>query len=338
MNQESNSPERRVARVLLVEDNLDEALLIRRLLEQDGAFKIVHAQDGLRGSQLTLDEEWDLVICDLNLPGAEGMEVIRSSKNKDPRTPVLATTAYTDLDYVVQALRNGADDFLAKPLDPAALLEKAHHLVGRRRRNQTAAQRTVLAVGAHPDDVESGCGGILLRHRAHGHRVVILSMLAGEGALPGTTLQSEAERAAQHLGAQLLIGNAVWKRVPDGDDTVSVIEHAIREYRPDTVYTLSPSDADQDRRNTYRATILAARDVPNLYCYQSPSTTVAFHPAVFVDVSAHMDEKVAVLEAYRSPSKRPEISEEQIRATARYWGRFSGFAEVEPLEVVRSSH
>ena len=66
-------------------------------------------------------------------------------------------------------MRAGADDYMTKPFDPVGLVEKARALVAVTRERRAAGQDVVLAVGAHPDDVEIGIGGILLRHAAEGH-------------------------------------------------------------------------------------------------------------------------------------------------------------------------
>ena len=80
--------------VLLVEDTLEEALLLRTLLEEELGCKVTLAQDGIRGCQLAENQTWDLVVTDLNIPGRDGMEVIRTSTESHPETPVLATLAH----------------------------------------------------------------------------------------------------------------------------------------------------------------------------------------------------------------------------------------------------
>ena len=65
--------------ILLVEDNLTDAILIRTLLEQDENLRVTLAQDGIRGCQLAEHQRWDLVVTDINLPGRDGIEVIQTS-------------------------------------------------------------------------------------------------------------------------------------------------------------------------------------------------------------------------------------------------------------------
>jgi CheY-like chemotaxis protein/LmbE family N-acetylglucosaminyl deacetylase len=117
-------------RILLVEDDLDQAHLIKFLLEAGGKYVVTLAQDGLRGTLLVRDSVWDLIITDLNLPGADGMEVVVTAKTHQPKTPILATTGYSGPQYADEALRKGATDVLIKPLAKDELLAKVDALAG----------------------------------------------------------------------------------------------------------------------------------------------------------------------------------------------------------------
>src|SRR5262249_48999323 len=145
------------------------------------------------------------------------------------------------------------------------LLAKA---VSARRQKQ---QRRVLAIGAHPDDVEIGCGGAMVKHRLHGDVLQILTL--SRGAAGGDVHQRaiEAQNAATLLGATLQLGNLRDTYISEGTETIKIIEAAIRELQPTHVYTHCVEDTHQDHRAVHTATLVAARGVPNVYCYQSPS-------------------------------------------------------------------
>lgn len=324
--------------VLLVEDTLEEALLIRSLLEQMGDFKVTLAQDGIRGCDLAENQDWDLVITDLNLPGRDGMDLIRLSKERSPDTPVLAMTAFSG-PYVDQAFRAGADDVLQKPVDREDLQRRIKILAERRRREAEAkGERTVLAVGAFPGDVEAGCGGILLSRRAKGEQILILTMSpGGEGANPDTAL-SAARAAAEGMGATLLVPERFGARLPDEEEVTDTVQRLVREHHPDAIFAPSHNDVRESRRDTYRGALSGGPLVPDFMAYQSATTTLEFRPTAFVDIGEYMDRKLKVLEAYGAQVEgRPHLEPTLIRATARYWGRFLGYGDVEPLEVVRSA-
>ena len=93
-------------------------------------------------------------------------------------------TSHASLDNAVGALRSHADEFLEKSVPPEQLLANVSALVAKGRAARLAARQTVLAIGAHPDDVEIGAAGALLVHRGMGHEVSILTL--SRGARGGT--------------------------------------------------------------------------------------------------------------------------------------------------------
>jgi LmbE family N-acetylglucosaminyl deacetylase len=196
----------------------------------------------------------------------------------------------------------------------------------------------VLAIGAHPDDVEVGAGGTLLGHVAQGHEVSILVLTGGEtGGIPAERAR-EAGRAAELMGVRLFHVNLADSSVSEGGATIGEITRVIEELSPDTIYTPSGHDLNQDHRNVHHATSVAAQRVPRVFCYQSPSSTVEFRPTRFVPVDEFMDRKLAVIRSYTSQVKqRRYLDAELLRATSRYWSRYGHSRFVEPFEVARDA-
>lgn len=284
--------------------------------------------------------DWDLLICDIELPGMDGLEFVRVARERHPQISALMLSGHADFEHAVAAIRAGADDYLPKPVDRKALTTKTQELIALSRERKAAARATVLAIGAHPDDVEIGVGGILLRHRAAGDLVNILTLTGGEaGGEPGLRAR-EAEHAAELLGARLFHTDLqdTSLSVSDGGVMIGAISDVIREVEPTVIYTHTLLDVHQDHRNVHRGTLVAARGVPRIFCYQAPSTTVAFQPTRFMAIDDFMDRKLEVIRAYASQATtRGYLDEELTRATARYWARFTRGRYVEPLEVVRDS-
>ncbi|HVS33610.1 MAG TPA: response regulator, partial [Thermoanaerobaculia bacterium] len=96
-------------RVLYVEDAFDQALLVKAFFSTMPGYHVTHAQDGERALKVISDKAWDLLVTDLNLPGADGFALIKAFRAKFPHTPILVTTGYTQPEYEEQALRTGAD-------------------------------------------------------------------------------------------------------------------------------------------------------------------------------------------------------------------------------------
>ena len=325
-------------RILLVEDDPDQAQLLRRWLETAGGYDVVHASSGLEGETLLRSREWDIVVSDIELPGMSGLELLRVSKEVLPHAPTLLVTAHGKLEYALDAIRGRADDFLLKPLLRGSFLDKVAELIQRAATERAERRQVVVAIGAHPDDVEIGCGGILLRHRAQGDPVTVLTLTGGEHGGVATERMREARGAAEILDVELVLGSLQDTKVSEGRETISLIEETINRVKPTIVYTHSLQDGHQDHRNVHRATVVACREVPSIYCYQAPSGSVDFRPTKFIEVGEFVDRKVRAIGAYASQTvKRPYLRESLLRATTEFWGRFAQYGIAEPLEVVRES-
>ncbi len=320
-------------RVLVVEDDGVSAAFLRGVLEKGGRFAVTHTGDAERAGMFLATQDWDLLIVDVRLPGMTGLELLRILP-PEQQPPTIVITGAPTLDVAVDALRAEADEFLAKPVEPDVLLAKAAALAGRPRRRPEAVR--VLAIGAHPDDVEIGCAGSLLGHRAAGDAVAILTMTQGESGGDRDWRARESERSATYLGAQLFLRDLEDTGIPAGNPTVGMIEEVVAEFGPNVVYTHSINDLHQDHRAVHRAAMVAVRAVPHVYCFQSPSATVEFRPTRFIPIDGHLDGKLEAIRAFASQTaSRDYLDEELIRSTARYWGRFGGGRYAEPLEVVR---
>ena len=291
-----------------------------------------------RALELLPERRWDLIVADIELPEANGIEFIGSAREADSTLSTLIVSGRSSFDYAIGAIRAGADDYMTKPLEPTALIAKVEELMEATTARRAAGRQRVLAVGAHPDDVEIGVGGILLRHADAGDEVSILTLTGGEHGGSVGLRAAESERAAALIGARLFHTDLPDTSVTDGGDTIGEIKSVIDEVQPTTIYTHTPRDVHQDHRNVHHATLVAARQVPRVLCYQAPSSTVDFRPTRFVSIDAFLDRKIEAIQAYRSQVEiRSYLDAELLRSTARYWARFANSRYVEPLEVVRDA-
>ena len=103
--------------VLLVEDKPSLRQMLRMALES-GGHAVLEAADLSRAEALLTHHRPALVLTDLKLPDGDGFAVLRASKDRDPDMPVIVMTAYGGVQEAVRAMREGALDFLAKPIDP----------------------------------------------------------------------------------------------------------------------------------------------------------------------------------------------------------------------------
>ena len=321
-------------RVLIVEDDEATARYLVRALERAG-YVASSVGDAVAAEAFLADNECDALLVDIGLPGPSGFDLVREMKDAHVGLPIALMTADASMDVAITALRSEVDDFLAKPIEPDALVSQVDRLV-RRGRAADAGVQNVLAIGAHPDDVEVAIGGTLLRHQFMGDEVAILTLTHGARGGDPQVQADEAAQAAARIGAQLFLYDLEVTRIAEGEPTVGLIEGVIGEVDPTIIYTHSANDLRHDHRATHRATVQAARRVPTICCYEGPSATVGFRPERFVTVDPFIEAKLEVVGAYASQGAlRPYLDPDLVRSTGRYWGRFGDSRYCEPFEVER---
>ncbi len=125
--------------LLLVEDKNELRAMLRKALERAG-YEVDEAPDGAAAIQKVRARRYLLVITDLKMPGASGLEVLRATKQADATIPVLLLTAYGSVEEAVAAMKEGAFDFLQKPVD----LDHLKLLVQRAARQQEMQRENLL--------------------------------------------------------------------------------------------------------------------------------------------------------------------------------------------------
>lgn len=193
-------------------------------------------------------------------------------------------------------------------------------------------RRAILAIGAHPDDIELGCGGSLLQLSAQGYAIRAVVFSRGRrGAL------SDEDRAREFALAFAKIGiddvriydfpdTKLWQNL---NELIAVIEGHVTEFRPFRVYTMFQHDRHQDHRVVYEATAVACRNVPQLLGYETPSSYPHFRPTVFQEISSELDSKIAALKCHASQGARVYMQEHNVRAAAGFRGAQIGLGPAE---------
>ena len=159
----------------------------------------------------------------------------------------------------------------------------------------------ILAVGAHPDDIELGCGATLALYKRKGHKVYLLVLTKGEASGDPTVRQKECEQSARAIGVdKLFFGNLQDTKITDGVETIMEIERFVNQISPDIIFAHSFKDGHQDHRNVGMASLSAARNSKKVLLYESPAALRDFCPQLFVDVTLTFDVKLKALEAFGS--------------------------------------
>lgn len=204
----------------------------------------------------------------------------------------------------------------------------------------TSRPLSIVCVGGHPDDPESGCGGTLARYSAAGHRVTIVYLTRGEAGIPGKSHdEAAAIRTAESIAACKIIGA---KPVFAGQiDGATVVDRAAAESltklisaeQPDIVLTQWPIDTHPDHvaasTLTFRAWVAAKRSF-DVYYYEVNfgSQTLDFHPTDYVDITAVREKKKAALFAHKSQNGE-EIYRDYHEPMENFRGREYGVAAAE---------
>ena len=323
-------------RILLIDDDRVFGIWATQVLQKRGGYECRHVLDPADGLRCVETEPWDLVITDIEMPGMTGLELLERVHVLEPALPVAVVTAHATVDRAVTALRSSAVEFLHKPTPAVDFINRVATLVANGRAARSVVRESVLAIGAHPDDVEIGAAGALLAHKAAGDIVSILTL--SHGARGGTEAQRarEAEAAAEVIGARLFLHDLEDTHIAETDPTIGIIDSVIAEVQPTVVYTHSVHDVHQDHRNTYRAAMVAVRRIGRVYCFQSPSATVDFRPTFFVSIDDEVGRKLDAIRAFASQfAIRDYLEPDLIVATARYWSRFCDGSHAEAFEGIR---
>ena len=121
----------RTPKLLVVDDDPRLRDLLRRYLGENG-FQVFVADNGVTMNRLWLRERFDALILDLMMPGEDGLQILRRLREQKDTTPIIMLTARgEDVDRIV-GLEMGADDYIAKPFIPSALVARSHAVLRRR--------------------------------------------------------------------------------------------------------------------------------------------------------------------------------------------------------------
>jgi LmbE family N-acetylglucosaminyl deacetylase len=194
---------------------------------------------------------------------------------------------------------------------------------------------SVVAVGCHPDDVESGCFGTLALYRKNGAHVKIILLTGGERGGDKVTRLAAAQNACKVIGASYAFAGFEDGNLSDNAETVSWIETEFDNAAVHVAFVPCPFDRHQDHRNGGNAAISAARKTANVLMYETP-TTVKFEPQIYVDIGQTIEQKVKAMALHKPQWEQARVFE-AIRCLAKfraYQMRQLG-SEVEVFQVVK---
>lgn len=208
-------------------------------------------------------------------------------------------------------------------------------------------KRNILAVGAHADDVEIGCGGTVAHHAKKGDNVIILIMAESSYTdYRGRVLRSveeginEEENAAKVLGAKIINLGFTNKNVPYSQESIESINKVIDDNNIDIIYTHWHNDTHQDHMRTTQSVFSAARYIKNILMYEpeypAGRSFLGFWNQYYIDITSTFDIKMKALKCHKSQVKKyGDKFIEAVEAKAVHRGYEIGSKYAECFEVLR---
>ena len=112
-----------MSKILIIEDEASiRRVLVKILTEENTHYEVFEAEDGLIGTEMIKNTDFDLVLCDIKMPKMDGVEVLQAVKKIKPEIPMVMISGHGDLDTAVNTIRMGAFDYISKPPDLNRLL------------------------------------------------------------------------------------------------------------------------------------------------------------------------------------------------------------------------
>lgn len=196
---------------------------------------------------------------------------------------------------------------------------------------------TIVAVGAHPDDIELGCGGSLAYLISKGAKIINVIVTNGEKSGDPENRKEEAIRAAKIIGVDKVYFMDLKDTYTQEDarKCIDFLEKINVEYNPGMVFTHSAKDVHQDHQTAHNCSLIAFRRTPSILMYEIPGTFSSFSPNHFFDISDYLTIKKEALDCYQSQSSKNFMEYQTVIDIASYRGRQCNIQLAEAFEPVR---
>ncbi len=175
----------------------------------------------------------------------------------------------------------------------------------------------VLAIGAHFDDVELGCGGTLIKHRDNGDEIIIVVVTHSGYISPVKGIvrereqaRAEGEKSAKLLGANLICCEKTPLSLVPNEMLVLDIEEIINQYKPDRIYTHQPNDCHADHAAVGYISMRACRKCNEVLLYRSNWYIMDNTQGdnYYIDISEYMRQKMELIRLFESEMKTVDYS------------------------------
>lgn len=203
--------------------------------------------------------------------------------------------------------------------------------------NLVFAKKVVLAVGAHPDDIELGSGGTIFKAVQAGARVIAIYMTRGGKITDTAVRMRESTEAMNVLGVnEIHFENFPDTEIPDSFESINCLEQYALRYQPDIVLTHSINDTHQDHRRVAWLAMSSFRNIAKVLAFETPRVRpAAFLPTYFVNITGCVDKKWEALRCHVSQNEKRYLAYESTVNLASFRGSQVGVAAAEAFEIVK---
>ena len=194
----------------------------------------------------------------------------------------------------------------------------------------------LIAVGAHPDDIELGCGGTISAASATGKKVIAVYLTKGEKSGDPKVRMCESKKALSILGVKdVFFGDFKDTEIPNSHEAIKFLEDFYDKYKPDTVLTHTTNDTHQDHRQIAWLSLSAFRNVSKLLAYETPKVMGHFAPNYFVDISDFIQFKWEALQCHLTQKSKRYLNYESMVNLSAFRGSQVNLHAAEAYEVIR---
>jgi LmbE family N-acetylglucosaminyl deacetylase len=202
----------------------------------------------------------------------------------------------------------------------------------------------VLFIGAHPDDIELGCGGTLIKHVQNGDNIYVLIFTDGEQGMDELNMVDRQKESLQSFTfAGVSSSNVTFLHHPDTElwrerqKVMAAISLACEKFKINLVYTHSNKAYHQDHVTLFEETVRGAKKVQSILAYETHGgTNPNFCPTLFVDISDVIEKKIGMLNFHKSQISKKYLNIDSVLALAQFRSSQSdAFHYAEAFELIK---
>jgi LmbE family N-acetylglucosaminyl deacetylase len=331
-------------RILIVDDEANSRNAAYSILKAAG-YEVDTAESGNQAIAKTQQTTYNLMLIAISLPDISANKLLTRIYETIPKIKKLIVTDGTELQEAKSIVRQGANGYIIKPFDKKTLLEAVEtQLLNKQERPKNWAGANVLFIGAHPDDIELGCGGTLIKHVQSGDNVFALIFTNGEKGMAETVTidrQQESLKALTLAGVNPL--NIYFLQYPDTElwqvrqEVMDNIAKFCNTFKIQLIYTHSNKAQHQDHVTIFEETMRGARKAWGIMAYESHgATNPSFSPNLFVDITDVISKKIDMLNCHQSQIAKNYLKVESVIALAQFRSSQSEeFHYAEAFEIIK---